>query len=115
MDCEPGGFEWIDANDADQSVLTFVRRGGPGAPPVIVAMNFTPVVRHNYIIGVPRGGPWREILNSDATVYGGSGVGNLGGVEAMPVPRHGCRHSLCLMLPPLAIVFLRNAAAGRGA
>jgi len=110
MDCAPGGFEWIDANDAEQSVLTFVRRGQSG-PLVAVAMNFTPVARHNYMVGVPRSGRWEEILNSDAPVYGGSGVGNLGGLDAVPVPRHGRSHSLCVTLPPLAVVFFRSAAS----
>ena len=72
--------------------------------------NFTPVPRHNYAIGVPRGGRWIEILNSDATLYGGSGQGNMGGVEAAPVPAHGRMHSLSLTLPPLSVVFFKAAA-----
>jgi 1,4-alpha-glucan branching enzyme len=107
-DFQPAGFEWIDANDADTSVLSFLRRapGRPGA--VLCVLNFTPVARHNYRIGVPEPGWWRERLNSDATQYGGSGQGNLGGIEAAPVPAHGRMHSLNLVLPPLAAVFLES-------
>jgi 1,4-alpha-glucan branching enzyme len=97
------GFEWIDANDNDNSVLTFVRRGGEG-PPVLVACNFTPVARHGYRVGVPLAGAWREALNSDAPIYGGSGVGNLGRVVAEPVAWHGRTQSVTLTLPPLAAV-----------
>jgi 1,4-alpha-glucan branching enzyme len=106
LDFDPAGFEWIDANDADASVLTFLRKGGEGAPEVLVALNFTPVPRH-YRVGVPRGGTWRELLNSDAAEYGGSGVGNHGGREADAIPAHGRPHSLWLTLPPLGAVFLR--------
>ncbi len=74
---------------------------------VLIGCNFTPVPRHNYRVGVPRGGFWREVLNTDATEYGGSGQGNLGGVEAAPVPCHGHPYSLNLTLPPLAAVYLR--------
>jgi 1,4-alpha-glucan branching enzyme len=74
---------------------------------VLVVCNFTPVPRSNYRVGVPRGGAWREILNSDAPIYGGSGMGNLGGVEAAPVEAHGHAHSLALTLPPLSAVFLK--------
>jgi 1,4-alpha-glucan branching enzyme len=77
---------------------------------VLVACNFTPVVRQAYRVGVPRGGAWREILNSDAPFYGGSGVGNLGRVEAETTPWHGRTHSLCLTLPPLATIVLESEA-----
>ena len=101
--------EWIDGNDSDQSVVTFLRRPDEG-PPALVACNFTPVVRQNYRVGVPLAGEWREILNSDATLYGGSGQGNMGGAEAAPVPAHGRMHSLSLTLPPLAVLFFKAAA-----
>ncbi|MBO0702536.1 MAG: 1,4-alpha-glucan branching protein GlgB, partial [Candidatus Dormibacteraeota bacterium] len=89
-DFDSSGFEWIDANDAEQSVFTFLRRDGPRT--VLIACNATPVPRHGYRAGVPRAGRWVEVLNSDAEVYGGSGVGNLGGVDAEEVPHHGRTH-----------------------
>ena len=88
QDFTPAGFEWIDCNDVMQSVITFLRKGREGEL-VLVACNFTPVPRYNYRVGVPRGGFWQEILNSDAVEYGGSGHGNLGGLEAAPIPCHG--------------------------
>jgi 1,4-alpha-glucan branching enzyme len=105
-DCDPSGFEWIDANDADQSTLSFMRRGQAGDREVVVVANFTPVPRHGFRIGVPRGGHWRELLNSDAEAYGGSGLGNLGGVDAEPIPFHGKPFSIPLTLPPLGMLFL---------
>ncbi len=107
-DCDPAGFQWIEANDADQSVTSFLRRGGPRDGTVLVVCNFTPVPRHNYRVGVPSGGFWRELLNSDAAEFGGSGVGNMGGVEAAPLGLHGQPYSLNLTLPPLAALFLRS-------
>ena len=107
LDCDPNGFEWVDANDADQSVFSFIRKGTGGARPILVVLNATPVVRRNYRAGVPCGGFWREVLNGDAPEYGGSGQGNLGGVEAAPLPGHGREWSLSLTLPPLAAIFLR--------
>jgi 1,4-alpha-glucan branching enzyme len=105
IDFDAAGFEWIDARDADRSVLTFLRRPRNGRP-VLVACNFTPVPRTNYVIGVPQGGFWQELLNSDAALYGGSGMGNFGGAAAAPVPAHGRFHSLSITLPPLAAIFL---------
>ena len=106
LDFSPGGFEWIDGNDSDNSVLTFLRRPADG-PPLLVALNFTPVPREGYTVGVPLGGAWREILNSDAPLYGGSGLGNLGRVEALASPWHGRTHSLRLTLPPLGVVVFK--------
>jgi 1,4-alpha-glucan branching enzyme len=100
------GFEWIDTGDAAQSVISYLRRGG-GGPAIAVLCNFTPLPRHNYRVGVPSGGFWREILNSDATCYGGSGQGNLGGIEAAPIPASGRYHSLNATLPPLSIVMFQ--------
>ncbi len=109
LDCEPAGFEWIDCNDAESGVCSFIRKG-KSTPDVILAVyNFTPVSRPGYVVGVPGGGRWREILNSDATAYGGSGVGNLGGVEARDVPSQGRPFSLRLTVPPLAAVFFKNS------
>ncbi len=110
-DCDPAGFEWVDANDADQSVLSFLRKGRSAEDLVLAIGNFTPVPRHNYLVGVPREGVWREILNSDAAIYGGSGQGNLGAVESAPVACHGRHHSLTLTLPPLSLVLLKFGAA----
>lgn len=107
LDCDPAGFEWIDCHDSHNSVLTFLRKGLDDDRPVLVACNFTPVPRHNYRVGVPRGGFWEEILNSDAEHFGGSGHGNLGRVEATPIPSHGRFHSLNLTLPPLAAIAVK--------
>jgi 1,4-alpha-glucan branching enzyme len=108
-DTDPTGFEWIDCNDAEASVISLLRKGTSPDDLVFVVCNFTPVPRTNYRIGVPRGGFWQEVLNSDATLYGGSGWGNLGGIEAVPVPLHGRSHSLTVTLPPLATLFFRLA------
>jgi len=110
VDFEPTGFEWIDANDSEQSTVSFVRRGSSTDDLVLVTCNFTPVPRLGYQVGVPRSGRWQEILNSDAPEYGGSGVGNLGAVEATDVPAHGRPHSLKLTLPPLAALFFISRA-----
>lgn len=107
LDCQERGFAWIDCNDSENSVLSFLRRGHLSHELLLVVCNFTPVVRHGYRVGVPYGGVWREVLNSDADVYGGSQQGNLGGVEANPVAYHGHAHSLRLTLPPLAILYLK--------
>ncbi len=106
-DCEPAGFEWVDCNDADASTLSFLRRGREGGP-VLVVCNFTPVVRRNYRVGVPHGGYWKEIFNSDAWDYGGNNEGNCGGVEASPDGHHGRPNCLYLTLPPLGVVFLKG-------
>jgi 1,4-alpha-glucan branching enzyme len=108
LDCDPAGFEWIDANDADQSVVTLLRLAKDPRRSIVMALNFTPVVRRNYRLGVPRGGHWREVLNTDARDYGGSGQGNLGGVEAAPLPLHGRSHSLTITVPPLGAVFFQG-------
>jgi 1,4-alpha-glucan branching enzyme len=108
LDCEPAGFEWVDCNDAEASLVSFLRRGVTTDDVVLAVCNFTPIPRTNYRLGVPRGGFWREVLNSDAREYWGQGMGNLGGVEAVPFPSHGRDFSLVLTLPPLAIVFLKS-------
>ena len=116
LDFDQAGFEWIDAGDAAASVLTFLRKSRDGVAPLLAVCNFTPVVRHNYSVGVPQGGAWRELLNSDAGVYGGSGVGNFGAVEAAPVPAQGRAHALTLTLPPLGCLLLkpdRSAGAAK--
>ncbi|GAB4337564.1 MAG: 1,4-alpha-glucan branching protein GlgB [Dehalococcoidia bacterium] len=110
-DCDPQGFAWIDCNDSDQSTLTFLRRGHDPEDIVVVACNFTPVPRHNFRIGVPFGGRWAEVLNTDAPLYGGSGQGNLGAVDAVPVAMHGHPFSLTVTLPPLAALYFKRARA----
>jgi 1,4-alpha-glucan branching enzyme len=106
-DTDPAGFAWIDCHDAEASVLSYVRRDKQGADTLAVACNFTPVPRHNYRLGVPAAGRWQEILNSDAPLYGGSGQGNLGGVQATPVACHGHFQSINVTLPPLAMVVFK--------
>jgi 1,4-alpha-glucan branching enzyme len=108
-DSDPRGFEWVDASDWEQSVLVFLRKGVEPGDQVLVACNFTPVVRHNYRVGVDLPGAWSELFNSDAAEYGGSGVGNGGRVETAPFPWHGRRFSLNLTLPPLAVLYLKHA------
>ncbi len=103
-DCEPRGFEWIDFNDSDQSVIAFVRRGKADDRIAIAACNFTPVPRHGYRLGVPEAGRYREIINTDADVYGGSGIGNQGGVDAVRAPWHNRACSIAATLPPLGCV-----------
>ena len=112
LDTEPAGFEWVDASDAQQSVLSFLRKGATTDDCLLFVCNLTPVVRRAHRVGVPRGGRWLELLNGDAQPYGGSGQGNLGGVDAEPRPCHGRAHSVSLTLPPLAMVCLKSAGTG---
>ncbi len=107
LNCSAAGFEWIDANDSQQSVTAFLRRGEKPGEIILAVCNFTSVPRHGYRVGVPTGGFWRELLNSDAAAYRGSGMGNMGGVAAEAAPVHGRPYSLRLTLPPLSIVFLK--------
>ena len=104
LDFDPAGFEWIDCNDSDNSTLCFLRKGKTAEDQLVVALNFTPVPRHDYRVGVSQAGPWDEILNSDAPLYGGSGQGNLGCAIAEDIPWHGRLHSVNLTLPPLGMV-----------
>ena len=105
-DCTPDGFRWVVLDDADQSVFAYLRLGGETATPVLIVCNFTPVPRYGYRLGVPQGGAWREVLNTDAAVYGGSNVGNDGTVQADNAPSHDLPASLLLTLPPLATLVL---------
>jgi 1,4-alpha-glucan branching enzyme len=107
FDTDPRGFEWIDCNDHAASTLSLVRKGKSPSQNIVVACNFTPIPRFGYRLGVPAGGFWRELLNSDAKEYGGSGMGNMGGVAAEEQAVHGRPYSLSLTLPPLATVFLK--------
>jgi 1,4-alpha-glucan branching enzyme len=109
--CEntPASFEWIDVHDSEKNVLSFLRKGSSEEEVIAVICNFSPVPRMSYRIGVPRRGFWKEVLNSDAAQYGGSGIGNLGGVETVPIPLHGRNYSITVDLPPLAAVFFRGS------
>ena len=108
-DAAADGFAWVVGDDQANSVFAFLRQA-PGATPVLVVCNLTPVPRHGYRIGVPRGGSWREIANTDSRFYGGSDLGNEGAVQALPEPAHGHAQSLVLTLPPLSTIFLRGDA-----
>jgi 1,4-alpha-glucan branching enzyme len=108
LDCDPSGFEWIDCNDAEGSTVSLMRKGRSTDAIVLIACNFTPVPRTHYRVGAPRGGFWREVLNSDAVEYNGSGMGNSGGVEASHEGLHGRPFSLTITLPPLAAVFFKS-------
>ena len=109
LDNDPTGFEWVDANDTGASVLSFLRKGKSPRDTVLVVCNFTPVPREKYVVGVPSDGYWKELLNSDAGEYGGSNVGNGGGVHSQSVPMHGRPYSLQLTLPPLSVLFCRRS------
>jgi 1,4-alpha-glucan branching enzyme len=102
------GFEWVESNDADQSVLSFMRKDLNGDERIVAAFNFTPVPRYNYRLGVPEHGTWHEIFNSDAEEFGGGGQGNFGGVETTPVPWNGRPTSILVTIPPLGAVFFSN-------
>jgi 1,4-alpha-glucan branching enzyme len=107
LDMSPDGFEWVDCCDTENSIVTLLRKSKSRPDEMmVIALNFTPLPRHNYQIGLPRRGHWREVLNSDAPLYGGSGQGNMGGVDAAPIPLHGRRWSAHITLPPLGAVFL---------
>ena len=113
LDSDPAGFEWIDCNDVTRSVLSFLRKGSREEDQLLFVCNFTPMPRHNYRVGAPQGGLWKEIINSDATLYGGSGQGNMGGLEASPLAMHGRPWSLSLTAPPLGIVVFKPAGDRR--
>jgi 1,4-alpha-glucan branching enzyme len=108
LDFSHEGFEWIDCNDSQHSILSLIRKRRSTEEAVIVVCNFTPMPRFNYRVGAPWGGYWKEILNGDAKEYGGSGHGNMGGVEASPISCHGRPYSLNLVVPPLAAVFFKS-------
>jgi 1,4-alpha-glucan branching enzyme len=107
-DCDSAGFRWVVGDDTAQSVFAYLRLGDPGTPAILVVCNFTSVPRHEYRLGVPQPGQWRERLNSDATVYGGSGLGNAGEVHTQSIPAHGLPASVLLTLPPLATIILQG-------
>jgi 1,4-alpha-glucan branching enzyme len=105
-DCDPRGFRWIDANNSDENVIAFIRVAPASNRRVVCVCNFSPVTRPDYHIGVPERGYYKEILNSDAAIYGGGNQGNAGGVWAETSPLHGFPFSLRLLLPPLGVLWL---------
>ena len=108
-DVEPAGFRWIDADNADDNVIAFMRMAPSSGRKIICICNFSPVVRRGYRLGLPGPGFYREILNTDSEAYGGSNVGNAGGVHAEPVPSHGFSHSAAFILPPLGVLWLATS------
>jgi len=108
LDFHPDGWRWIDADDSDDSVLTYMRFGKEGHAPLVIAGNFTPVPRRGYRVGVPKPGHWKELLNSNAAIYGGTDEGNYGGVKTEAIECHGHAQSLLLNLPPLAMVVFKQ-------
>ena len=112
-DFDRDGFEWVDYHDWENSIISFIRKAGPTGDMILVVGNFTPVPRQSYRVGVPRSGFWAEVLNSDSTIYGGSGQGNFGGVEAAPTAAQGRPCSLSLTLPPLSVVFFKYKGTPR--
>jgi 1,4-alpha-glucan branching enzyme len=108
VDFAPAGFAWIDCNDNENSVVSILRYARDRNDFIAAVFNFTPVVRHEYRIGVPAPGFYAELMNSDAGVYGGSNIGNEGGVSTEPVAAHGFEQSLRLTVPPLAALYLKR-------
>ena len=109
FDNDPRGFEWVDCNDAPASIISLLRKTESPDDSMLIVCNFTPVPRLGYMVGVPTGGYWKELLNSDAKEYNGSGAGNMGGTEALPESTHGRPYSLRLTLPPLGALFLKRS------
>jgi 1,4-alpha-glucan branching enzyme len=107
LDADPDGFQWLVGEDAANSVFAFLRRGKGEAAPLVFVVNFTPVPRPGYRIGAPQAGVWREVLNTDAEIYGGGNIGSGGRVHSVPEPAHGQGQSLELTLPPLGAVLLK--------
>jgi len=107
LDCENLGFEWIDCNDSEQSILSFLRLNSQKNEFILIICNFTPVPRYNYNIGVPFNGTWRELLNSNSTIYGGSGLGKSGNVVTKPIEYHSKKYSISITLPPLGVIFFK--------
>jgi 1,4-alpha-glucan branching enzyme len=108
LDFERSGFDWLDIEDWEKSIISFIRKARSPDNLIMSICNFTPVSRRNYRIGVPRGGYWKEILNSDAKEYGGSGQGNLGGVTAEAHPFHRRAYSVSITLPPFGALFFKS-------
>jgi 1,4-alpha-glucan branching enzyme len=107
LDFQPQSFAWIQCDDSQNSSYAFLRYGRDRKECIVVALNFTPVPRNNYRVGVPRAGYYSELLNSDSAIYGGGNLGNFGGCYSEPIPMHGHGQSVSITLPPLSIVMLR--------
>jgi 1,4-alpha-glucan branching enzyme len=112
QDYDPSGFQWIDFRNSGTTVISFMRKAGSTGIPLVFVFNFTPVPRENYRIGVPLEAFYKEVLNSDSTLYGGSNMGLAGGCASDPVPAHSFSHSLNLTLPPLGILILKPERMG---
>ncbi|HOK47681.1 MAG TPA: alpha amylase C-terminal domain-containing protein, partial [Bryobacteraceae bacterium] len=108
IDYHWSGFEWVDFHDVDHSIIAFLRRADDPNDTLLFCCNFTPVPHHNYRFGVPSAGFYKEIFNSDAEMFGGSNMGNRGGVPSLPVPAHGKDNSIAITLPPLAVVVFKK-------
>ena len=111
VDFDTAGFQWIDCNDSEKSVVSLIRRSKNGDQFLVAVLNFTPVPREGYRIGVPQAGSYHEVINSDADVYGGGNVGNGGSVEAESIPSHGYQHSITLTLPPLGFLLFKPTSS----
>ena len=111
LDARADGFQWIEAEDRERSIFAFLRLGGDGARPILVAVNMTPVARASYRVGVSRAGFWSELLNTDSAIYGGSNAGNFGGALTHETPSHGEAHALELFLPAFSAIVLRCEGA----
>ena len=109
-DCSPEGHVWLDANDVDRSIVSFMRRGSEPGAEIVAVFNYTPEPREGVCVGVPHGGVWQEVLNTDASEFGGSGMGNLGETRSTPVPAHGQPHRITVVVPPLGAVLFRHRA-----
>ena len=109
LDCSPDGFDWLDASNSEQSVYAYCRYGNDKSKPVVVVCNFTPATHENYELGVPVEGTWREIFNSDASQYQGSGLTNTKLMKTTAMQVHGREHAINLRIPPLATVVLEVA------
>ena len=107
LDFSGEGFEWIDSMNSEDSILCYLRKGLDDAPPILICCNFTPVVREGYRVGVPQGGYWKEVFNSDSELYGGSNVGNYPGRDSLGEGHHGRPDSIAVDLPPLGVIAFR--------
>ena len=111
LDTDPDGFAWISASDADYNIIAFLRKGIEDNRPLVCVCNLSPIARYRYRVGMPYPGRWNEILNTDATYYGGGNVGNDGAIDTTPEPANGLAHSALMTLPPLGTVWFTQASS----